>query len=187
MKSSAELGPIDPQIQAGPFRTSAQAIIDGFNEIKAMVDKEGHLNGAYIPILSNMDISLMKLCRINIEYSKELAKRYLIKYMLAAESNKEEISQKIVDYLSDYTIYKTHGKAIFREELQRIGLPVTDMSALKDNVARDIWEYHYRFEFIIQNHSDISKIYQSETEYMVTRFVRMGLVPIPQPTKEEKK
>ena len=84
MYPSSELGPIDPQI-SGTISGPAQSIIDGFNDIKKVVEKDKRVNGAFIPLLNKMDVATIQRCQNAINYGNKLVKGWLTEYMLNGE------------------------------------------------------------------------------------------------------
>lgn len=173
MLNCAELGPIDPQV-SGTITAPAQAIIDGFDEIRKVVDDEGKLNGAYIPLLNKMDVATKKRCQNAIDYSKELVKSWLKEYMFSQKedmADAEEKARKIASYFSNHNNFLTHGKPITLDMIKKIDeikcLKVKALEEENKKLADDIWEYHCRFEGIMNPVSPVNKVFHSEKEYIV--------------------
>lgn len=169
----SELGPTDPQIK-GAIEGPALSILEGFEEIKERVEQEGKLNGAYVPLLMKMDIALLKLCENSINYGKEIVTTWLKRYMLKDDDDPENKAKKIIEFFNDKR-HLTHAKPIFREDAIKQGVKIKNIEDIDQEFADMILEYYTRFEFIFSDNRSISKIYHSETQYMVKR----AQVPIP--------
>ena len=170
MLNSAELGPIDPQV-SGTVSGPAQSIIDGFDEIKRIVDSEGKLNGAYIPLLNKMDVATRKRCENAINYSREQVKLWLKDYMFFGEDQAEKKANLIALFFSTHNNFLTHGKPITLDMIKKRPdlehLKVKSLEEENNELATLIWEYYCRFEGIMSPMSPINKIFHSEDEYMV--------------------
>lgn len=191
MNKGAELGPIDPQM-GGPTSGPAQSIIDGFNEIKKTVEIEKKLNGAYVPLLSKLDVATIKLCEAAQKYGKVLVQNWLQDYMFQGDPQASIKAVKIANYFSDHNLHLTHAKPIFREEVKAQGVLVEDIETVDQELANLIWEYYYRFEMIFDLNLPVTKIFQSEKEYIVTNAptvqiqnpIKIPMLPqAPQPAK----
>jgi hypothetical protein len=194
MNKGAELGPIDPQVE-GPTSGPAQSIIDGFNEIKKTVELEKKLNGAYVPLLSKLDVATIKRCEAAQKYGKELVKNWLQGYMFNGDPQASTKAAKITDYFSNHNLHLTHGKPIFRDEVRAQDVLVEDTEAVDQELANLIWEYYFRFEIIFASNLVVAKIFQSEKELMVSNAPTVQIqnpiqIPsppqIPQPAQPQK-
>jgi len=170
MSPSAELGPIDPQV-SGAISGPAQSIIDGFEDIKKMVEKEKKLNGAYVPILSKMDVATVKRCENSLMYGRSIVKDWIAKYMFSEDKispRKKKIkANSISKYFSDHRKHLTHGRPIMWEDAAKKGVKARNIEEVDIDLATLIKEYSLRFEYIFHNIA-INKIFQSEKEYMVS-------------------
>lgn len=167
MFSSSQLGPIDPQVK-GPTSGPAQSIIDGFDEIKKEVEKSKRLNGAYVPLLNKMDVATIKFCENSIKYGKTNVKKWLRDYMFKDLSalKKRKIAEKIGNYFSSQRRHLTHRKPIFREQAIAQGLVIEQIE--KDRkFAQMIKEYYCRWELLFNTPTPVTKIFQSESEFIV--------------------
>lgn len=167
MFASSQLGPIDPQIK-GPTSGPAQSIIDGFNEIKKEVEESKKLNGAYVPLLNKMDVATIKFCENSIEYGKTNVKKWLRWYMLQNLEIKKRrrVAAKIGNYFSSQGKHLTHRRPISRKEAKAQGVIIQDIE--KDEIfAEMIKEYYYRWELLFNTPTPVTKIFQSESEFIV--------------------
>jgi hypothetical protein len=152
MDHRSELGPIDPQMRipkaGGVFITvPAQAYLDGFDRVKEQVDNVGKLSSAYVPVLSQVDISLLQMCYNAIQHSKRLAKTWLQSYMFAGQNNAEQLAEEIAHKLSDHATFLSHGRPIDIRLAQDMGLKVEDLKDTPDLQAK-IWELYCRLELL---------------------------------------
>lgn len=152
MSSCAELGPIDPQV-SGIINAPAQTIIDGFDEIKRIVDDEGKLNGAFVPLLSKMDVATLKKCNNSIDYARDLVKTWLRKYMYSRKKYPARKALRTAKFFSNHNNFLTHNKPISLEMIKSTAalkpLRVKDIEKVDAELAAAVWEYYYRFEVIM--------------------------------------
>ena len=168
MKDTAELGPIDPQVRSRLMSGPAQAILEGWDELREEIGRDGKLNPAYLPILEKLDIALLKACRSANKYGESMVRAWLKQYMFKGDPGAAWKSQKAVKYFSTHKRHLTHGRPLFIEEVRKkAGLPIIPLESLGEELAKMIWEYHYRFEFLFLNSRGLAKIYHSEGAYMV--------------------
>jgi ATP-dependent protease ClpP protease subunit len=194
MNYGAELGPIDPQVE-GPTSGPAQSIIDGFNEIKKTVEIEKRLNGAYVPLLNKMDVATVKRCETALKYGQVLVENWLQQYMFQGDPQALSKANNIAKYFSDHNLHLTHAKPIFRDEARSQGVLIEDTETVDQELANLVWEYYYRFETVFQANMPVTKIFQSESELIVTLApvvqiqnpVQIPAPPqVPQPAKPQK-
>lgn len=185
MVPSAELGPIDPQV-SGAISGPAQSIIDGFNDIKKIVEKEKKLNGAYVPLLNKMDVATIKQCETALTYGIILVRDWIAKFMFEEEKIKPAIkkvrARAIAKFFSDHRRHLTHGRPIIYTEAAEVGVKVRNIEEVDLVFAERIKEYYMRFEGIFSMNSRINKIFQSEKEYIVNLTPVVQLIgPFPFP------
>jgi len=105
MDERSELGPIDPQVEyptaEGRKREAAEDILDGFQEAKEVLAREGPAaTPAYVPLLSKYTIGLLRGCKNAMKLSRELAEKWLQTYMFADEENSIK-PKEIAEFFSD--------------------------------------------------------------------------------------
>lgn len=180
MSDTSELGPIDPQIRQpspqGIFTMKpAWTIIKGFNQIiKKVVRKDGSLNPAYIPILSNFDISLLKYCEIAIENSKKIAEEYLKTGMLKEDKIKAEQTAKDLAYAERYT---SHAYLIdWKEAAKLFGEENVEYIKNTDPLWNLYWELYCRSALFLES-PIIVKLFETENNSINIR------IALPQPRR----
>lgn len=144
MDGSATLGPIDPQINGIPTR----AILRAFEQIKEKLKDEGpSALSAYMPLLSKYDLHIFEMCKSAEELSTELAANWLSSYMLQCELNDPRVI-KIVNFLSDYDLHKSHARSIDRLTARELELNITNIESINNlgNLVRSL-RNQYAFWF----------------------------------------
>lgn len=129
------LGPIDPQFilatQIGIQSVPAQAILDQFDKAKEEC-QDPKLLGHWLPILSQYGPALIVQCENAISLSKTLLTEWLKRYMFSGNQNSAEKAEKIADYLSDHTEFKSHGRHISRDKAKELGLNIENLEDDQD-------------------------------------------------------
>jgi hypothetical protein len=168
MGNTSELGPIDPQFII-PVPTPggithqirpAWAIVRGFEEtLKDAVDENGKIKIAYVPILSNIDISLVREAKEAMENAKRIAEEFLKNGMLKKDHKKAEETAKELAYAEKYTL---HNYLIDWREAQNL-LGENNVVYLKpdDELWRLYWELYVRSAVFLENPS-VVKLFESE-------------------------
>jgi hypothetical protein len=132
MGKQSSIGPIDPQFilqtSVGVQSLPAQAILDQFEIAqKDCADNPKNLN-SWLPMLSQYGPALLVRCKNQIDFGKELVDNWLKAYMFKDEPN--DVPDKIAEYLSNHSNFKTHAKHINIEKAKEIGLKIEQ---LEDN------------------------------------------------------
>ena len=161
MGKQSNLGPIDPQIGGLP----AGAILDEFEQAAREIKEQPEKIPLWQVIVKKYHPSLILSCENAIEWSKEIAKKYLETGMFSKDKN-VNISQ-IVDKLSDHKQMKTHLRHIGLKESQNIGLKIIPLE--EDNELQDIvLTIHHAYIHtlnsthaikIVENHIGIGQIH----------------------------
>ena len=127
------LGPTDPQLPmqtaTGLRMVSAQSILDQFDRAQKECKDPSKLS-SWLPMLNQYGPDLLIQSEKALEISKELVKNWLAKYMLKDDEKKADKAEKIANWLSDNKLFKTHGRKISRDQLEKEGL---DIQHLEDN------------------------------------------------------
>jgi membrane-bound ClpP family serine protease len=141
MSDLSEIGPIDPQILVGIDPSTRQPIFrpawSYLNSLKELEEelKVGRSPAIVIPLVGKIDPTLLDVAKKSIDYSKSLAKKWLVKYMGLTEEN----ANKIADYLSSAEINLTHARAIKYEEAKELGLKVVLMNSELANLIHELY------------------------------------------------
>jgi hypothetical protein len=164
MGNGSALGPIDPQIGfAVGKRFSADAFLEGLNKIKEEVQNTGKLNAAYIPILQNVSPGEIQNCLNARAFSQVLVRDWLVQYKFKfwkkhAKTGKEvthaeKVKQagEVAKALCDHSKWLTHNRSIRREDLEDLGLQITNYSDnpdLEDAITRHYTLLKMTFDMI---------------------------------------
>lgn len=153
MGYTSELGPIDPQVtittpSGKEMQRPAQSFLDGLEEIKNAVSKEGKLSPVYFPLLEHLDPALIDYCNKSIERSKAFAKKWLKNYMFKEDAGKAD---SVAEKLCDTKKYLSHGTVIdAKEAKEEIGLKVDFLE--KDNeLWNKLWRLHCDYLIDMRN------------------------------------
>jgi len=152
MGGISALGPIDPQIGfTTGKRFSADAFLEGLTKIKEEVQKAGKLNAAYIPILQNISPGEIQNCINARLFSQELVREWLVEYKFkfwethsstrkaVTMDEKRKRAAEIAEALCSHSRWLTHNRSIRKEDLESLGLKITDYTAnvdLNDAITR---------------------------------------------------
>ncbi len=174
MTDMSALGPIDAQVQFnGNNRLSADAFIDGLDNIKDEVLTKGKLNPAYIPMLQNINPGMIEHCKNAQSLSRTLVKSWLEKYKFkywdthsstgkpVTQEEKENRANTIASKLCEHKKWLSHGRSIRIDDLRDLGLKVDrieDKPDLYDAVNRYNILLHLTFDS-----TTIYKVYETAT------------------------
>lgn len=152
MGASSAVGPIDPQIGfTTGKRFSADAFLEGLNKIKEEVQTTGKLNPAYIPILQGVSPGEIQNCLNAREFSQVLVREWLVQYKFkfwekhstsgqpVTLQEKQKRAAEIAENLCNHSKWLTHNRSIRKEDLNKIGLKITDYTKepeLDDAITR---------------------------------------------------
>lgn len=168
MGNTSELGPIDPQFIL-PIPTPqgliqqvkpAWSIVKGFDKtLEDAIDDKGKIKIAYIPILNNIDISLVREARAAMENAKKTAEEFLKEGMLKRDKTKAEQTSKDLAYAEKYTL---HAHLIDWKEARDL-LGKNNVIYLKpDNEEwKFYWEIYVRSAVFLENPT-LVKLFESE-------------------------
>jgi len=184
MDDRSALGPIDHQIRIpNPHGSQvihewfpAQVIIDSYEKACEEISKDARALSIFLPWLTRFS-PYIEICRNAIALSRELATDWLKSYMFAYDSGGRKKVNKIVSYLLDHKLHKSHGRRITIGEAQRIGLKISDLR--HDPQLRDlIWQLWCAIQFLFDR-SPKSKIFENAYGVNWGKDVIIQQVPAP--------
>jgi hypothetical protein len=138
MEPASALGPIDAQMTWQGKVFSADALLEGVEQIKKEVESSGVLNKAYIPILQGLSPGELQEAENALNFAKELVTGWLATYKFknwnvhassgkpVTEEEKTTRANEIAGILCDHQRWRTHGRSIKLDDLQSMRLQVTD-------------------------------------------------------------
>ncbi|MCU1240977.1 MAG: hypothetical protein JWO71_1703 [Candidatus Acidoferrum typicum] len=178
---SSSLGPIDAQIQWEGKVFSAEAFLKGLERIKEEVTSLNSLNRAYIPILQRISPGEIQNAENALSFAKDLVTKWLQEHKFqewnehrthnpgtpVTAEEKAKRAEDIADNLCNHSEWLSHGRSIKMNDLQSIGLEITDYSKDKE-LSDGIRRYH----ILLQMTFDTTGIYKiiETPESQIYRF-----------------
>ena len=150
MTDTGSLGPIDAQMIIGRSQVSAYDYTSWVEE-KREEAKKAPLNQADIAILAQITPGEIKGAINAQEYAVDMVEEWLVKYKFKnwneTETNHEKVSnekkkeraREIATALNNHNKWKTHGRSLKREDLEKLKLKITNVEEneeLKEIVYR---------------------------------------------------
>jgi ClpP class serine protease len=193
MEPASALGPIDAQLSWQGKVFSADALLEGMEKIKKEVAATGVLNKAYIPVLQGISPGELQSAENALKFAGSLVTDWLVKYKFknwvthaksgtpVTEEEKKTLAKEIADKLSNHKQWLTHGRSIKIDDLQQMGLRVTDYS-LQPDLAEAIRRYHTLLRMTFQ--TNMYKVFETVSS-QIYRFMGSPVQGGPDPTKVE--
>lgn len=184
MDERSELGPIDPQVEyssiEGRKREAAEDILEGFQEAKEVLAKEGPAaTPAYVPLLNKYTIGLLRGCQNAMKLSRELADTWLKTYMLPGEENSAAVV-KIVEHFASHASTLSHGRAIGINKCTELGIKVVDLREKRNvELRKKLWELWCVYELHFER-GPVHKIYENSSGCNLSKqAVTLQIVQLP--------
>jgi len=171
----AELGPIDPQLQISPVpgpSLPARSFIDGLENIRTKIKKDGDPVQMYLPMLSQIRPEIIAICQSAIEESRSFAGKWLKKYML---KDNQRQAEQVAEWLSTGEKYKSHGKVIDYQEAKDVLKLNVEKIDNNSELWEHIWELYVRSIQQLQM-SGGAKLFESE-KVSLTMNIEAGPPP----------
>ncbi|HUT60833.1 MAG TPA: serine protease [Phycisphaerae bacterium] len=135
------LGPIDPQIvvtmrHTGPVFYPAHAILDQFELAKRECGDPRKM-GAWVPMLPQYGPALLVQCKHALKLAKDLVTGWLGAYMFRGKRGAARKGSTIARQLSSHSRWKSHGRQIGRDDLEKMGLRIDKLE--DDPVSQDLF------------------------------------------------
>jgi Serine dehydrogenase proteinase len=173
MDAVGTLGPVDPQINGIP----ARAIIRAFEQLEERLKSEGpRALTAYMPLITKYDLHILEICKSAQDLSEELARTWLSAYMLKCPDTSEAID-RVVNFLSDYDIHKSHGRSVGLTKARELGLKVKSVTEV-DGLAPLIRSLFNQYAFWFDNTS-FYKMYENAHGVNWGRQIQVTVPPSP--------
>jgi hypothetical protein len=146
MGVASELGPVDPQMAVVvgglPRFIPAQAFIDSYDELIKNAHEAQANNlpaAAYGALLQTVNIAFVNEARRQIEHSKQMGERWLMKGMYPGQQVK---AQEIMGKLTAANVHQSHGRMIDAQMAKKeIGLNVKILGP-RTPLWRALWRLH---------------------------------------------
>lgn len=187
MTTGGSLGPIDAQVRIGRSVISAFDYIEWVNEKREEAEKIGKLNPFDAIMVAQMSPGELKSVHYTLKFAEDLVVEWLIKYKFknwnhtetrnvpVTEKMKRERAEEIVRELINHAQWRTHGRSIKMDDLERIGLKITK---LNDNSK--LAEIIYRIQTICRLYfasTTTYKIFATEKEKLFKQAILSGAPP----------
>lgn len=131
MGRHSNLGPIDPQflvpLQNMLIPVSAQSLLEEFEMAKEQVKKDKDLLLIWAPKIQQYPPGLLVEARNAIELTKELGREWLSKYMFNGDPDGRSKAERIIEFLANHSLLKSHSAPVGREKLKELGVKVIDL------------------------------------------------------------
>lgn len=188
MDSASSLGPIDAQIQWQGKIFSADALLEGMKRIKKEVEDTGVLNKAYIPMLQGISPGELQNAENALKFAKSLVKDWLTHYKFRTwtthsssgrpVTDKERVRRAaaIANRLCEHKRWLTHGRSIKIDDLEKMGLRITNFSEIPE-LADAIRRYYTLLQMTFA--TNIYKVFETASS-QVLRFIAPNVPPPPQ-------
>lgn len=190
-----ELGPIDPQMVTANGITPAEAIREQFERAYNEIKNDPKKMQVWFPILQALGGGILVQCDNHIELSKKLVREWLARWMFRADNDREEKATKVAEYLGTHANFKTHVRRVKLEQLQPLGLRVSNLRDDRDLYGR-IWELHCAMDITLTNTVVYKLFYNSagagivrqhgQQQFGINIPIPIQMQPQPQPPAQPK-
>jgi hypothetical protein len=182
------LGPIDPQLilttPLGQRMVPGENILEQFKRAKKECQDPAQL-GAWLPMLNQYGPDLLVSCKNAKALSKKLVREWLETWMFKDDRDGKGKAQRIANWLSSHSYFKSHGRHIPRQELEQKKLNVTPLEKDQDFQDLVLSVFHattHTFNGtpavkILENHLGRAFIKQAQAQAM--------LVQVPNPQRQQ--
>ena len=116
MGKESSIGPIDPQFGS----MAAVGLLQEFERVRQEIKNDPSSVLLWQPILSKLEPGFVTECENAVEWSHEMAKRFLETNMFKGVKGKDEKIKQIVSKLTDKKNTKSHGRHIGLDEAKQI-------------------------------------------------------------------
>lgn len=172
----SELGPIDAQVPvvvSGAWHyISAQSFIDARKNIEKRFAEAKKKKEDVRPLLqqiASLDAPFIDHCEKLMEFSREVARKYLAKYMFAGISPAPKRTQaidKVLQRLSAVNIFKVHGRMIDGNTAKTELNLNTKLLGKNDEMWKKLWHYYVRGDVVLQRSQSV-KLIESKCGFFI--------------------
>lgn len=170
MSTTAELGPVDPQVKYKNNATgekewiSAQEYVRSYEQLmEKAVSGEAKRIETLVQQLVRYDARYIEQLKSAQELSESISIK-LLKSGMMSRFTKEKINEKILPFLIQKET-KSHSRMITMAEAKNIGLKVNEIP-LQSELWRWLWELYVRADFAVSVHT--RKVLESSLSGLVT-------------------
>lgn len=172
----SELGPIDAQVPIVvggiPRYISAQSFIDS----KASLEAEFHKAikakedpRAILQQIASLDVPFIDHCGKLMEFSKEVARKYLNQYMFSKirpVKTRDSMVEVVLKGLSTVGVFKVHGRMINGNAAKNDLRLNVKLLGKDDDFWKDVWQYYVRADVMLSR-SGAAKLIETKDEILI--------------------
>lgn len=174
MGKGSSIGPIDPQFGA----IAAGNLLQEFEVARQEIQQNPAVALLWQPILQQIAPGFISHCRNTMDWSHEMAKRFLESNMFAGDPNPNRAIRRIIKHLTDSTTTKHHGRHIPVDEAVDIfGTRVTRLE--DDQRLQDLVLTVHHSAMITLQSTGCYKIIENDRGRAYMQVVAMQLVAGP--------
>lgn len=178
MDTSAELGPIDPQVRVRGRFSPAGSIIEQFDRAAKKLKQDPSQLPAWIPILQEFAPSLLVECENFINLSKRFVTEWLIEFMFNGEKGAKRKARKIANYLTDEKNTLSHTRRIDAIQLRKLGVKVELLEERRQDLRDAIRQLHLATMATLDS-TGAAKIFENSEGAALIRMVNIQVIPPP--------
>ena len=182
MTKSGSLGPIDAQMMIGRSFMSAYDYMEWINEKREEAIKNKRLNPFDATMIAQISPGELNGVNNALNFAKDLVKAWLTDYKFknwnitetkkktVTEVRKRKTAEEIVNQLVNHTKWRSHGRSIKIEDLEKLGLKITRID--DDAILSDIV---YRIQAVVKlifSSSTAYKYYSTEEGKIVSSAIQ---------------
>lgn len=173
MGFASELGPIDPQVPvlaSGVYQyVSAQAFIDAKKDLEDQYQATvaaGEDAMAILQQLASLDPAFIKHCENLTAFSKDVATKYLDRFMFKGVRGKDAKIKKVLNRLSGTSETKVHARMIDANDAKiNLGLNVRILPK-DDNFWKLLWDYYVRADIAMKRSKSV-KLLETKHDMLI--------------------
>jgi hypothetical protein len=173
----SELGPIDAQVPVVvsgiPRYISAQSFIDARRKLEAKFKRVVQRNEdprAVLQQIASLDIPYIDHCEKLMEFSREVARKYLAKHMFSSIKQsdvRKETIDKVLKGLSSVSIFKVHGRMIDGNAAKTDLKLNVRLLGKDDPLWEDIWRYYVRADVALTRNQKSFKLVETRNVVLI--------------------
>ena len=149
MTKSGSLGPIDAQVSIGRSIVSAFDYIQWVDDKRKEAEKNGKLNPFDATMVAQISPGELNGVDNSLNFAKDLVVEWLPKYkfkrMKISLSSKKDKAERIVDGLLNHSKWRSHGRSLKIDDLDKMGLKIKDVDKNKQ-----LSEIIYRIQTVVR-------------------------------------
>ncbi|MHB1938233.1 MAG: SDH family Clp fold serine proteinase [Acidobacteriaceae bacterium] len=175
MGKQSNLGPVDPQLRGIP----AAGVIEEFRKAYEEISRDPQKISVWQFIIQQYPPSFLGQCENSIEWAKDFVRQQLEDNMFADNPDKNNLAEKIVMALTDFSGNKAHDRHIHFDECKEIGLMVRLLE--EEQTLQDlVLTVHHCYMHALMN-TPVFKMIENQNGAAFVKHQGPVQVPIPGP------